>query len=262
MMMNNILIIDDFNHDKSNILKSLKEINCTWTVKNVYDIAENPDFIKPFQVILHFINSTDFSAKFIQIIKYEFDYFIPVIAIDFNNIFSNEHYSDLPYDDIYTGDFISEKFKLRISSYLKLKSYHDRLYNEKNILESKVSFSLEILKNISIGILLFDNKGKIIFENDCSVRLIESALDENVNHLFKSERFLIGKSAQFDFLDELFKETLYLTTTSGKEVEVKRMITEKQSDLYMGALIIKEINTNNKLIKANHKSLKSFLKEF
>ncbi len=261
-MSNNILIIDDLNQKKDEWLNCLEEINCQWEIKSIYDVAEDPLRIKSFDLMLHFLNQNDFSAKFIQNIKYEFDFFIPIIAIDLTSSFSFIQNTEQPYDDIYSENFNPDIFKLRICSYLKLKVYHDRIYQEKMNLESSVRFSLDILKNISIGILLFNQEGIVVFENDFSVKLLGNALDEHINVLFRSDRFITGKTAHFDFLDEEYNESLYLSTQNGNFIEVKRMNTDHKSAFSRGALVIKEIQANPKLIKANHQSLKSFLKHF
>ena len=272
----NILIIDD---DKLNItmLRNLIDKD----LFNIFDSLSGEDG-------LEVINSTKIDLVFLDIIlpgidgfetckriKTIKDYYIPVIFVTsmsedleiLEKIFNSkgDDYIRKPLD-IFT-------VKLKIYTFLRFKEFYDSLEKSKVFLEEQINiqrkiatdsnnFANEIISSINQGVILFNNTGVIVFENEAAKEIFGSCINQNVNRFFKGEKFVSGNSGKFDFLNPNFKEELILTTDDGKLLSVKKIGSRENIDTSNHCVIIKELNSGSKLMKANHKTLKQFLSSF
>lgn len=257
-----ILLLNEGNEDIAFLINLLEKLRVKVIIANSIPNAIAELYRNYISLSLIILTNSHDSLDFLLPFKLENKVFIPTIAININcNITIKELY-DFGFEDVFRAPFDEHLFKLRLNSYLKLKRMNDKINNEKHKLEKEIEFSLQILKSINLGILLFDNEGKILFENENAILCIGHAVNENINHLLKSDRFITGKSAHIDFLNEENQDSLYLTTKDGKYLEIKRMSLIDNAKLTQGAVIINELNTGSKVMKADHKTLKSFLKYF
>jgi len=265
-----VLLVNNEKDDDIDLLKSiLSQLSFGYIEASSYQEAMEHLGKSVFEMVLIDINNEELNGfRISEIVKENVSDYIPTIAIVTKDKLKslNDKLQTFTFDDFFRKPFSENVLKLRFSSYMKLKVYHDALYNSKNKLEEELenykNFSLEVLKAISMGIILYNRKGRIVFENEASKEIIGECINSSINDLFLSKRFLTGKTADFDFLDDRFEDSLYLVTTEGRYIEVKKMGMIKGSRLNFGAVVINELNPEKFSQKADHKSLKSFLKSF
>lgn len=269
-MSNNRILIADDNKEARMILKKILE-DYNFIIDEACDGNEALELYKSKQydlILLDVKMPHKNGDEICRIIKMDQKNYVPVILItamtesssDFSNIYESQA------DDIFQKPFNENVFMMRIKSYIRLKKYHEELYRQKSKVEQELTryknFSFEILKAIETGVLLFDKTGAIVFESESAKSIVGSALNLPVNDFFRSDLFVTGKGANFDFSDDNFNQSIYLTTRDGKYVEVKRLTLRKDIAHDYGVISIKEIQQDVKSQKANHNTLKSFLKSF
>ncbi len=257
-----ILLLNEGKEDIAFLTNLLEKLRLKVILVNSIPDAIAELYRSYISLSLIIISKSHQSLDFLLPFKLENKVFIPTIAINIDCEITVKELYDFGFEDVFRAPFDEHLFKLRLNSYLKLKRMNDKINNEKLKLEKEIEFSMQILKSINLGILLFDDEGKILFENENAILCIGNSINENINHLLKSDRFITGKSAYIDFLNEDYQDSLYLTTKDGKYLEIKRMSLIENAKLTQGAVIINELNTSSKVMKADHKTLKSFLKYF
>ncbi len=270
MSSNNRVLIADDNKESRFILKRILE-DYNFIIDEAIDGKEaiekydqNEYDLILLDVLMPYKNGDEI-CKYIKSNQKKYTPVILVTALDEDSPEFSEIYSSQA-DDVFRKPFNENILMMRVQSYIKLKKYHSELARQKSKaeieLENFKNFSFEILRTIDLGVQLFDKNGIIVFESDSALAIVGSALGLNINDFYKSSKFVTGKSANFNFIDSTGDSTLFLTTKEGKYIEVLKLSLRKNTTNQYGVLSIKEFQQDPQMQKANHNTLKSFLKRF